>query len=82
MVSRFDKPLDHSHYSPVVQEKLRIFQDLWKSYYNATWIKFQENYHRLDAVQGAWDALVRARKAETGTGFYLTPERYDHVYNR
>ena len=82
MVSRFDEPMDHSHYGPVVQEKLKVFQDLWKSYYNTTWIKFRENYNRLDIIQSAWDALARARKEETGTGFYLTPEQYDNVYDR
>lgn len=82
MVSRFDEPSDHSHYGPKVQEKLLIFQDLWKSYYNTTWIKFKENYNRLDTIQAGWDALVRARKEETGTGFYLTSEEYSNGHNR
>ena len=82
MISSSEEPLDHSHYGPEVQEKLSIFQDLFKSYYNITWIKFKENSNRLDIIQSAWDALARARKKETGSGFYLTPEQYSNVHNR
>lgn len=71
----------HDHYGPEVLEKLEIFQDLYKSYYNTTWIDFKENRIRLDAMQSAWDALAKARKAETGTGFYLKPEKYKNVYD-
>jgi hypothetical protein len=72
----------HDHYGPEVQEKLEIFQDLWKGYYNTTWLDLKENWIRLDAIQSAWDALAKARKAETGTGFYVTPEQYKNVHNR
>jgi cation transport regulator ChaB len=82
MPTYLDPPKSHDHYGLEVREKLGIFQDLWKSYYNTTWINFKENSIRMDAMQSAWNALARARKEETGTGFYLTPEQYKDVHNR
>lgn len=82
MPTYLDEAKDHSHYGPQVQDNLKVFQDLWKSYFNTTWIGFRENSIRMDSIQSAWDALARARKAETGTGFYLTPEEHKNVHHR
>lgn len=79
LATYLDEPKDHSHYGPGVQDALKVFQDLWKSYFNSTWIGFRENSIRMDSIQSAWDALARARKAETGSGFYLTSEEYENV---
>ena len=79
MINYLDPAKPQDHYGPEVQAKLIAFQDLWKSYFSMTWIDMRKDYIRLDAVQCAWDALVKARKAETGTGFYLTPEEYKNV---
>lgn len=75
--NHLQEPKDHDHYGPETQEALSIFQEMWTSYFNTTWINFKENTHRLDAIQSAWDNLAKARKAETGTGFYLTKEEYE-----
>jgi hypothetical protein len=76
------KPKDHSHYGSEVQLALKHFQDIWKSYFNTTWMEMRQNSIRMDATQAAWDALARARKEETGSGFYLTKQEYDNVNNR
>lgn len=82
MPTYLDPSKDHSHYGPKTQEALIVFQEMWKSYFNTTWINFKENAHRIDAIQAAWNALVKARIIETGTGFYLTKQEYDNVNNR
>lgn len=81
MPTYLDPAKSHSHYGPEVLDALNVFQDLWKSYFNTTWIGFKENSIRMDAMQAAWNSLARARKKETGTGFYLTPEEYNNVHN-
>lgn len=57
------------------------FQDMWTTYTSSTWYELKENDHRVVAVQFAFNQLVRARKRETGTGFYLTPQEYKDVNN-
>lgn len=74
----YQNPRDHSHYGEETQLALQVFQEMWTSYFNTTWIDFKENAHRLDAIQTAWDNLVKARKKETGTGFYLTKQDYEN----
>jgi hypothetical protein len=54
---------------------------MWFVYENSTWYELKENDHRVVAVQTAFNQLVRARKRETGTGFYLSAEQYKHVNN-
>lgn len=81
MPTYLDPAKSHGHYGPEVLDALNVFQDLWKSYFNTTWIGFKENSIRMDAMQAAWNALARARKKETGTGFYLTPEEYSNVHD-
>jgi hypothetical protein len=78
----FSPGKDHSHYGAETQNLLKKYQEMWISYHNTTWINFKENSHRLDTIQAAWDALVKARKQETGSGFYLNKQEYDNVYNR
>jgi hypothetical protein len=70
---------DHSHYSASTQAALRDFQSVWTSYSNMTWLQLRDNAFRVDSVQSAWNRLVRARKAETGSGLYLTPEQYKRI---
>lgn len=77
MPSKHGTPRDHSHYGPETQEALKIFQDLWVSYSKLTGYQIRENPHRTDAIQSAWDRLAIARKAETGSGFYLEKSDYD-----
>lgn len=64
---------DFSHYSPELQRALNHFRETYLSYMNMPWWRLKENPYRLDAVQEAWDAFVRLRKEETGTGFYVEP---------
>ena len=73
---------DHDYYGDEVKSALQVFQEMWISYSNSTWINLKENAYRLDAIQSAWDALAKARKAETGTGFYLTEQEYKNVNAR
>lgn len=82
MPTYLDPEKSHAHYGEEVLNELNTFQDLWKSYFNTTWINFKENSIRMDAMQSAWNALARARKKETGTGFYLTSQEYADVNNR
>jgi hypothetical protein len=73
---------DHSHYGAETQLALQVFREMWTSYSNTTWIKMKENAYRLDSIQAAWDALAKARRLETGTGFYLTKEEHENVNAR
>jgi hypothetical protein len=71
------KGKSHDHYGPRVQAALLSFQDAWVGYSKSTDFNFKHfNYHRLDALQEKWDELVKARKAETGNGGYLSKEHY------
>jgi hypothetical protein len=70
---------DHGHYGAETQQALKLFQEMWLSYNTITRFNFKENSHRLDSVQAAWDSLARARKTETGTGFYLNSQEYQNV---
>jgi len=79
--SRRDPPKSHSHYSLETQQAVRHFQDMWFVYENSTWYELKENDYRVVAVQTAFNQLVRARKRETGTGFYLSAEQYKNVNN-
>jgi hypothetical protein len=79
MPSKHDPSKDHSHYGEKTQEALLAFHDVWKSYSSMTWIQMRENAMRVDAVQAAWDRLVRARKEETGSGFYLNKDQYQEA---
>ncbi|MGA1710395.1 MAG: hypothetical protein ACO4CS_03920 [bacterium] len=77
MAVRFEKPpKDHSHYGPEVQQALLEYQDKLASYIKSRSFKFKDNAFRQDAMQLAWDNLARARKMETGSGFYLSKEAY------
>lgn len=58
------------------------FQDMWAVYTNSTFYELKENDYRVVAVQTAFNQLVRARKRETGTGFYLTSEEYKNGNSR
>jgi hypothetical protein len=70
-------PKDQSHYGNETQDALLAFQDAWTSYSNLTWLQLRDNAFRIDSVQSAWNRLVRARKAETGAGFYLSRQQYE-----
>lgn len=82
MPSRRDPPKCHKHYSPEVQQAVMHFQDMWAVYTNSTFYELKENDYRVVAVQTAFNQLVRARKRETGTGFYLTSEEYKNGNSR
>lgn len=74
---------NHSHYNEEVKASLKIFQDALLSYY--VYINFpfrHENYYRIDAVQDAWNALLKARKDQTGIGYYLTKEQYQRYLQK
>jgi hypothetical protein len=70
-------PRDHSHYSDETRDALLAFQDAWTSYSNLTWLQLRDNAFRVDSVQAAWNRLARARKAETGSGFYMDRQQYE-----
>lgn len=68
---------DHSHYSDNVLLALSNYRSARLVYEKLGKYRFKiENTDRLDSMQAAFDTLVRARKAETGVGYYLTPEQY------
>jgi hypothetical protein len=65
----------HSHYSEEVQALVKHFQDLYVGYTKTTDYNWkQDNNQRTAVVQSAWDCLARARKKETGSGFYTPPK--------
>lgn len=72
---------DHSHYSPEVQFAVTAFRAAFLTYQKSRAYNFKESAYRLDSVQAAWDNLARARIAETGCGFYMTPEQYRQARN-
>ena len=81
--SRLSQSKSHDHYGPKVKDALKTFEDLFRTYYNTTKVDFKHsNAFRLDAVQAAWDALAKARKEETGTGFYLTKQEHQNANSR
>ena len=69
----------HSHYSEKVQSALNVYHMHWAEYHAHKKVNIQENMHRLNKVQEAFDELVRLRKKETGTGFYLDQHDYKKV---
>jgi hypothetical protein len=77
MPSKHDPAKDHSHYGESVQIALLAFQNAWSSYEAMTWLQMRENPARIDSIQTAWNILVRARRSETGTGFFLNREQYE-----
>lgn len=69
---------DQPNYSPYVREALRSYQYLyraWKIRYHGDW---NESRERAALAQDAIQELIRRRKAETGTGYYLPPDQYDY----
>ena len=79
MPSKYDAPKDHSHYGDEVQDALLAFRSMWISYKNLTWLQLRENPSRIDSIQTAWNLLTRARKKETGHGFYITAEQHQSI---
>jgi len=72
--------VDHSHYGDDVLRALSHYRSCRLAYEKLGKYKFKiENTDRLDAVQNAFDALVKARKRETGIGYYLTLEQYNQL---
>jgi hypothetical protein len=75
---------DHSHYGPDVQIALTAFRGAWASYISMTKYDFGDDSQnmRTTAMQELWNSIARARKAETGTGFYLNQKEYKNVNDR
>ena len=72
--------VDHSHYGDDVLRALSHYSSCRLAYEKLGKFKFKiENTDRLDAVQNAFDALVKARKRETGHGYYLTKQQYNQL---
>ena len=68
---------DHSHYGSDVQHALSAFRSALFTYQKLGRYKWKhEQSERLDSVQAAFNALVVARKRETGVGTYLDAESY------
>jgi hypothetical protein len=72
---------DHSHYSSEVQLAVSAFRAAFLAYQKSRSYNLKESAYRLDSVQTAWDNLARARIAETGCGFYMTPKQYQQARN-
>lgn len=69
----------HDHYSPAVREAVSVFAMTYAAWERMSKKDLRDNMLRLDALQGCWDALAKARIAETGTGFYLNAEQYQQA---
>lgn len=68
--------MSHLHYGKEVQEALSVFQELYATYMNFVKVNPRENTGRFEVVQLAWDNFVRARKRETGIGYYLNENQF------
>jgi len=66
----------HEHYSAQVREAVSVFSMTYAAWERISKKDLRENMIRLDALQTCWDAVVQARKLETGTGFYLDENQY------
>lgn len=66
----------HLHYSNEVQELVEGFNRSYRGIFLIGYCAFNERVIYIEALQAAWNLLVKARKRETGCGAYLTPERY------
>lgn len=69
----------HDHYGPNVKAALSGFIDAFNSYKIITGTSMKYSAFRLDTVQHCWDLLVKERRRETGTGFYLPPQENKNV---
>ena len=66
----------HEHYSEQVREAVSVFAMTYAAWERMSKKDLRENMIRLEALQTCWDAIVQARKLETGTGFYLNENEY------
>jgi hypothetical protein len=67
---------DQPHYSLETRRRLAAYQVIHQKYKALMMIDRHETRERGIITQEVWNALVRARKQETGTGFYLGPEEH------
>jgi len=74
-------PKSHAHYSKEVQVLASGFEDVYLSYSKMNKYNFKENLIRMEAVKVAWDALLKARKEETGVSSYLDEKSYKEAVN-
>ena len=76
----YDPKTGHDHYGQEVKDAFRAFYDSYLSYRKiCNKYMIRENYFRIDAVQAAFNTLLRARKEETGISTYLDPKRHQEV---
>jgi hypothetical protein len=68
--------VNQPHYGPAVQTALREFQSCY-SYWRALGRKdAMDSIKRRMQVEKLWNVLVKARVAETGVAYYLTPQEH------
>lgn len=66
----------HHHYSEQTQKLLRNYQLNSIGMFFLSRCEWSERVIRIETIQSAWNMFIRARKEETGTGFYLDPGQY------
>lgn len=81
LMSNSALPKNHKHYSKEVQVLVSAFEDVYLSYSKMGKYNFKENLIRMEAVKVAWDALLKARKEETGVSWYLDEKGYQEAIN-
>jgi len=64
------------HYSLETRQRLAKFQIAYKYYVMLLKINGQETRQRSILAQELWEELLRARKKETGVGYYLDAQEY------
>lgn len=72
----------HEHYSENVKQALNNFCIYWAECNAYKKINLQENMHRLWKAQDAFSLLLKARKEETGTGFFLDADEYKEAVRK
>lgn len=74
---KYDVETGHDHYGPDVKKALKVFHDSYLSYQKVcSKFMLRENYFRIDAVQAAFNALIKERREETGIASYLSPQKH------
>lgn len=78
-LEKIDYLANHRHYSEETQKALQHYQHNSIGMFFLHRCEWSERVVRLESIQAAWNLFIRARKAETGTGFYLDPQEYAKV---
>jgi hypothetical protein len=73
------RAVSHSHYSDEAQKLVAEFQRSSANSKSLRFLEFKQRVIVVEAIQAAWNMLAKARKKETGTGFYVPEAQYKAI---